>query len=57
MKLLKDIKGNKWIVRINEKPSVKNNDSSQEQLYTISFEWSEVMDSNNISIISVPKNN
>lgn len=57
MKLLKDIKGNKWIVRINEKPSVKNNDSSQEQLYTISFEWSEVMDSNNISIISIPKNN
>ena len=54
MKLLKDIKGNRWIVRINEKPSVKNDDNSQEQIYTISFEWSEVIDADKISVIGIP---
>lgn len=55
LKLLKDIKGNKWIVRINENPNVKNNDATREQMYTISFEWTEMMDSDRVSIIGFPK--
>ena len=49
-KLLKDIKGNKWIVQIVENPNVSNDDSSYEQVYIISFTWNEIADSNNISI-------
>ena len=43
-KLLKDYKGNMWIVQIMENPTVKNADNSQEQVYTISFNWVEIMD-------------
>lgn len=50
LKLLRDIKGNRWIVKIHENPTIKNNDNSNEQIYTISFSWSECMD-NNISIV------
>jgi hypothetical protein len=43
-KLLKDYKGNIWIVQIMENPTVKNADNSKEQIYTISFNWVEIMD-------------
>lgn len=43
-KLLKDYKGNIWIVQIMENPTVKNADNSKEQIYTISFSWVEIMD-------------
>ena len=43
-KLLKDYKGNVWIVQIMENPTVKNADNSKEQIYTISFNWVEIMD-------------
>ena len=43
-KLLKDYKGNIWIVQILENPTAKNADNSKEQIYTISFNWVEIMD-------------
>ena len=49
-KLLKDIKGNKWIVQIVENPNAHNDDKSNEQLYTIAFNWNEIEDSDLISI-------
>ena len=51
LKLLKDIKGNKWIVGIAENPSTKIDTNSREQMATISFDWFETMDSTNVSIV------
>lgn len=51
LKLLKDRKGNKWIVQIAENSTRKVHDQSTEQLTTISFNWEETMDHTNISII------
>ena len=50
-KLLKDYKGNMWIVQILEKPTVKNADNSNEQIYTISFNWVEIEDVKKYSIL------
>lgn len=51
LKLLKDIKGNKWIVNTVENPSVKfNNNSNNVVMSTVSFQWIEVMNSDNITI-------
>ena len=50
LKLLKDRKGNRWIVDITNS-STKTADESVEQYTTISFNWAEIMDSNYISII------
>ena len=50
LKLLKDRKGNRWIVDITSS-STKTADESVEQYTTISFNWAEIMDSNYISII------
>jgi len=51
-KLLKDLKGNKWIVQIVDNPSVTNDDKSHAQLYTIAFSWHEIMDSDDISVVN-----
>lgn len=51
VKLLKDIAGNKWLVGIVENPSTKVADNSKEQLKTVSFQWMEVADSSDISVI------
>lgn len=51
LKLLKDYKGNKWIVQILENPVHTINIKTMEQMTTISFNWSEVMDSTGLSII------
>lgn len=53
LKLLKDIKGNKWIVEITDNPSSTVNVSANEQITTISFSWTEVDDSSNVSIIRI----
>lgn len=50
-KLLKDYKGNVWIVQILENPNAKNNDASNEQIYTISFNWVEIDDWKKYSIL------
>lgn len=55
-KLLKDLKGNKWIVQIVENPNVSNDDNSYEQIYTISFTWHEIDDANLISICNRVEN-
>ena len=51
LKLLQDYKGNKWIVQILENPTHSININTQEQITTISFNWSEVMDSTGIPIV------
>ena len=51
-KLLKDLKGNKWIVQIVDNPSTTNDDKSHAQLYTIAFSWHEIMNSDDISIVN-----
>ena len=50
MKLLKDYKGNKFIVNTAENLSYKIDTNSHGQNTTISFTWSEAMSSDNISI-------
>lgn len=50
LKLLKDRKGNRWIVDITNN-SVKTADESVEQYTTITFNWVELMDADYISII------
>lgn len=50
LKLLKDRKGNRWIVDITSS-STKTADESNEQYTTITFNWIEIMDAENISII------
>lgn len=50
LKLLKDRKGNRWIVDITS-TSAKTADESVEQYTTISFNWIEIMNSDYISII------
>lgn len=51
LKLLKDIKGNKWIVSAVDNPNAKyNNNSNNVVMTTISFQWVEVMSSENIVI-------
>lgn len=50
LKLLKDRKGNRWIVDITSN-SMKTADESVEQYTTITFNWIELMDADYISII------
>lgn len=50
LKLLKDRKGERWIVDIIS-TSTKTADESVEQYSTITFEWVEIMDAGSISII------
>lgn len=51
LKLLQDYKGNKWIVQILENPTHNIATNTSQQLTTISFNWTEVRGSSNISII------
>lgn len=53
LKLLKDIKGNAWVVQIVSNPTNDINLQSNYQLTTINFEWQEVLDINTISIVSI----
>ena len=53
IKLLKDIKGNAWIVQITDTPTRTINNTTNELYTTISFNWIEIEDKNNISIIKL----
>lgn len=52
LKLLRDRKGQKWIVQVIGNSTRKIKDETQEQMTVISFEWQEVLNSSNISIIN-----
>ena len=51
LKLLKDIKGNAWIIQILANPSRKVDIQAGIMPTAISFEWQEVEDINSVSII------
>ena len=51
LKLLKDMSGNVWIVGIAESPGTTIDTNTKEQQKTISFQWKEMMSSENVSII------
>ena len=53
LKLLKDIKGNAWVIQIVSSPINDINVQSNYQLTTINFEWQEVLDIKTISIVSI----
>lgn len=54
LKLLKDVKGNAWVCYINGIPTRSINLQSNLQLTTITFDWQEALDRENISIIYIP---
>ena len=51
LKLLKDIKGNKWVVQVQANPIKQINYQAYGMPTTISFDWVEILDSDTISII------
>lgn len=51
LKLLKDVKGNAWVVYITASPEASINTQSGYAPTTITFQWSEVMSVNDISIV------
>lgn len=51
MKLLKDIRGNKYLVDIVDTPTFETMDETVQQATTISFNWIELGDSNKIAVI------
>ena len=53
LKLLKDIKGDAWIVQILTSPSRNIAIQSNLQLTTITFEWQEVVNKDEVSIIRI----
>ena len=56
LKLLRDRKGNAWIVQILEGPVNSINTYSNYQQTTVSFSWQEVEDINKASIVLVGEN-
>lgn len=56
LKLLRDIKGNGWIVQIIDSPSYTIENKSNLKQTKISFSWQEVKDINTCSIISTSSN-
>lgn len=53
LKLLKDLKGNAWVVAIQSNPSKSINIQSNFMQTTISFDWIEALDISKISIINI----
>ena len=51
LKLLKDVKGNSWIVHIIDNPTNSISNNSYSMPTTISFSWKEVLNVEDISII------
>ena len=51
LKLLKDVKGNAWIVQITASPESSINTQSGYAPTTITFNWTEVMSVDDISIV------
>lgn len=52
LKLLKDIKGNAWVVQIIDSPTSSYNTKALDTPTTISFDWAEVIKIDDISIIT-----
>lgn len=52
LKLLKDYKGNAWIVQVMANPTANIDTKSNLQQTVISFSWQEVLDVNSVSIVS-----
>lgn len=52
LKLLKDVKGNAWIVQISEPPTSNIDTKAFNSPTTITFNWKEVLNIDDISIIS-----
>ena len=57
LKLLKDIKGNTWIIQITDSPTAYINPLSYQLITTITFNWVEVMSRDDISIINIGESN
>lgn len=53
LKLLKDKKGNAWIIQIIDNPTASINSISNIEQTTITFSWQEVEDINSTSIIAI----
>ena len=53
LKLLRDNKGNTWIIQISEPPEYSINYISNRQQTQISFTWKEVINASNISIVNI----
>lgn len=53
LKLLKDIKGNKWICQIQSAPTRTVNGASNYLMTTITFEWREALDASTSKVISI----
>ena len=53
LKLLRDMKGNAWLVQIAESYSYKIDNASNLKQTTISFTWKEAEDINSYSIIGL----
>lgn len=53
LKLLKDLKGNSWIVQVIENPTYDIDNKPHSAPTTISFTWQEVENANNIAIINM----
>ena len=51
LKLLKDVKGNAWVVQIVDNPNNNIINNANNMPTTISFSWKEVLDTENISVI------
>ena len=51
LKLLKDVKGNSWIVQIVDNPSNSIANNIHSMPTTISFNWKEVLNTEDISIV------
>ena len=52
LKLLKDYKGNAWVIQIVSSPTANINMQSNLMQTVISFEWQEAIDFNKIRIVS-----
>lgn len=53
LKLLKDIKGNKWICQIQAAPTRTVNGASNYLLTTITFEWREALDASTSVVVQI----
>ena len=53
MKLLKDIKGNNWVVQITENPTADIDVRPWNMPTTISFDWVEIEDTEGLAIIKI----
>ena len=53
LKLLRDTKGNGWLISIIDTPSYSINTQAINQLTTITFSWQEIVDLTEVSIINI----